>query len=256
MLLVADVGNTDTVLAGWDREELKHVWRADSRTHRTADEWAVLLRGLLEPAGLGLVDVEDLVLGSVIPEVTRMLSTMSRKHLGREALVVTSTSALGIAMEVDDPSQVGVDRLVDCLAAWARKPVASCVIDFGTATTFNYIKASGAFGGGMIAPGIKTSLEALASRGAQLRAVPIEAPPKTIGTNTVHAMQSAIVHGYAALVDGLVGKMESEAGAKLRVVATGGLAPVIAPHCARIDEVVETLTVEGYRIAWKTLRGR
>lgn len=255
MLLVADVGNTDTVFGAWDREALKHVWRVDSRTARTADEWAVLVRGLLEPAGWGLVDVEELVIGSVIPDVTRALTWMSERNLGKPALVVTSTSALGIAVEVDDPAQAGVDRVVDCLAAWARNPVASCVIDFGTATTFNYLKATGAFGGGMIAPGIKTSLEALASRGAQLKNVAIEAPPRAIGTNTQHAMQSAIVFGYAAMVEGLIARMESEAGAKLRVVATGGLAKTIAPHC-RMDEVVETLTLEGYRLAWKKLRGR
>ncbi len=250
MLLVADVGNSEVDFGAFEGESLAHVWRADSDS-RGPDEWAALLKGW----GVRPGSLEDFVIGSVRPDVAKALEKMCDAN-GTTALIVTSTSPLGIAMEVDDASKVGVDRVVDCLAAWARKPVASCVIDFGTATTFNYLTAKGAFGGGMIAPGLKTSLDALASRGAQLAPVPIEAPPSAIGKNTKHAMQSAIVYGYAALVDGLVGKMENEAGTRLRVVATGGLAPTIAPHCSRIDEVVESLTLEGLRIAWKRLRGR
>lgn len=255
MLLAVDVGNTDTVLGIFDREKLVHTWRVDSGTRRTADEYGILLGQLLASAKLGFVDVEDVVVGSVVPSITQMLGWMSERYTGRPAIVVTALSDHGLKVDIDNPAEVGPDRIVNCVAAWARKQAAAVVIDFGTATTFDYLTAGGAYAGGIIVPGIHTSLQALASRAARLQHVEVKEPPKVIGRNTIHAMQSGLFWGYVSMVDGLVDRMEKEAGTALEVIATGGLAGLIAGKSSRIKTVDESLTLEGLRIIRQRIRG-
>ena len=256
MLLVADVGNTDTVFGLWEGKTLSHVWRVDSAQRRTADELAALLTELMRMGGRehGLDEVDDVVVGSVVPSITQMIGWMTEKYVGKPAVVITAQSKLGIAVEVDNPAEVGPDRVINCLAALGHAKPPFVVIDFGTATTFDFVKKNGAYGGGIIVPGVHTALQALAAKAARLNAVEVKAPPHVIGTNTIHAMQSGLFWGYVSMVDGLVERMEKEAGAKLTVLATGGLAPLIASECRRIDEVREELTLEGLRLAWEALR--
>lgn len=254
MLLVADVGNTDTVFGLWEGKMLRRMWRVDSGTRRTADELAALLTTLLGVAGhrFGLDEIDDVVVGSVVPQVTQTISRMSERYVGKPAMVVTALSPfLGIKVEVDNPAEVGPDRVINCLAARAHAKPPLVVIDFGTATTFDYVKKNGAYAGGVIVPGVQTALAALAAKAARLNAVEIKAPPHVIGTNTIHAMQSGLFWGYVSLVDGIVDRMEKEAKAKLTVLATGGLAPLIAPATRRIRDVREDLTLEGLRLAFE-----
>ncbi len=253
MLLVADVGNTDTVFGVWVGDALAHLWRVDSAQRRTADELAALLTQLLVMSGheFGLDEIDDVVVGSVVPSVTQMIGWMSEKYVGKPALIITAQTDLGIAVEVDNPVEVGPDRVINCLAASRHAKPPFVVIDFGTATTFDYVKKNGAYGGGIIVPGVHTALQALAAKAARLNTVEIKAPPRVIGTNTVHAMQSGLFWGYVAMVDGLLDRMEKEAKSKLTVLATGGLASLIAPECRRVIDVREDLTLEGLRLAWE-----
>jgi type III pantothenate kinase len=255
MLLTIDVGNTDITLGAWKGTKLTHLWRADSQNRRTADEYAALFTEMFRMGGYTFADVEDVAIGSVVPPVTRMLRWMTEKYTGRPALVVSAESDHGLPLEVDEPREVGADRILNAVAALAHWKPPLVVVDFGTATTFDYVKKNGAYGGGPIVPGIQTSLGALVARAAQLSAVEVKEPPRVIGTNTVHAMQSGVYFGELARVDGLIERMEAESGAKLvAVIATGGLAPLIASGSRRIQEVREELTLDGLRIVRERLR--
>ncbi|HVO29464.1 MAG TPA: type III pantothenate kinase [bacterium] len=254
MLLAADVGNTDIVLGAFDGPNLHQIWRVDSTTRRTADELAVLVDRFLATEGYaGISAVSEIVVGSVVPSATRTLRMMAERR--KIPLVeVRGDANLGLTMDVDNPAEVGPDRIANALAALERFAPPLLVVDFGTATTFTYIDASGAFAGGVIAPGVTTALSALASRAARLGGVEVAAPPKAVGRNTVHAMQSGLYYGWGALVDGMVARIEAEKGEELPVIATGGLAVILADVCERIDQVVPTLTLEGLRIARDRIR--
>jgi len=255
MLLTVDVGNTDTCFGAWAGEKLTHLWRAESATRRTADEYAVLLGELFRGAGFGFTDVEDVVIGSVVPAVTRMLRWMTEKYTGRPALVISGDSDHGLPMEVESSAEVGADRVVNCIAALAHHRPPLTVIDFGTATTFDVVDKSGVFRGGLIVPGIRTGLEALAARAARLASVEVHEPRTVVGASTVRAMASGVYWGEVARVEGILARIEEEQGAKMTVLATGGLAPLVAQGSRRIQEVREDLTVEGLRLVWKRMRG-
>ena len=255
MLLVADVGNTDTVFGLFSPGgSLSQVWRAESSPRRTADEYAAFLDALLHGYGLGVSDIDELVIGSVVPAVTRNLIWFAEKHMQSAPLVVTGESPIGIPVEVDRPADVGPDRVINALAARAKWKPPLIVVDIGTATTFDVVNRQGAFVGGAIVAGPNTMLRALADKAARLPSLELARPPSVIGKSTVHAMQSGVFWGYVSLIDGLVDRIAKELGGKPRVIATGGWARVIAPACERIDEVSENLTLEGLRLAALALR--
>ena len=255
MLLAVDVGNTDTCFGAWKGAKLTHLWRVESRA-RPADELAALLAELLRIGGYAFDDLEDVVVGSVVPAVTRSLRWMTEKYTGRPAVVIAGDSDHGLAMSVDRPEEVGPDRVLNAIAALAHHKPPLVVVDFGTATTFDVVDKRGAYVGGVIFPGVQTGLAALSAKAARLSAVEIAAPPKVIGANTIHAMQSGLFWGEIGRIEGLLDRVERELGPqKPAVIATGGLARVIAPATPRIVDVREDLTLEGLRLAWERVRG-
>ena len=258
MLLVADVGNTDTVFGLFETPEAggaPRVWRVATAPRRTAEDWAAFLRERLAADAHEPRAVNALVVGSVVPEVTRALSGAAESLLGGPAVAVAGDSDLGLTMRVDAPAAVGPDRVVNCLAALARWKAPLVVVDFGTATTLDVVDASGAFAGGLIVAGPATLLASLASRTAKLPALPVARPERVIGRNTAEAMQSAAYWGSADLVDGLVARIATELGAKPTVIATGGWSSVIAPACRSIDHTDPDLTLHGLRLAASRLAG-
>ncbi len=253
VVLVADVGNTDTVFGRWEGRRLRRTWRV--RTTRLANPGraaALLARCIRSPG----TSRPRLVVGSVVPAVTRALSVASTRLLGRPARVVTAADSLGIPVKVDRPSAVGVDRVVNCLAALRLLRPPFVVVDLGTATTLDVVDRRGAFVGGVIAPGIASAMQGLVWRAARLRPVPLAAPPRVVGRNTRHAMQSGLLVAHAAMIDGLIARIESQLGTTVGVIATGGLAATVAPLSRRIGRVVPTLTLEGLCRAWEALEGR
>lgn len=257
MLLVADVGNTDTVFGLFEKPSgtgRARVWRAESNPRRSADEWAALVGQLLGAEGLQLRSVDDLAISSTVPDVTSALTWFAEKHLARAPLVVTGESDLGFAVDVDRPAEVGPDRVVNCLAALARWKPPLVVVDFGTATTFDVVSKKGAFAGGMIVAGPDTLLRSLSARTARLPTLPVARTATVIGKNTAHAMQAGGFWGSVDLVEGLLARIAKELGAKPTVIATGGFSRVVGPACRSIDHTDPDLTLEGLRLAWKRLR--
>ena len=245
LLLAIDAGNTNTVFAVYDGDNQRGQWRATTDTERTADEYAVWLAQLLslakiDPAGIGAA-----IISSVVPEAVFSLRTLCQRYYGCEALVVDHDTDLGIAVAVDNPHEVGSDRLVNTVAAYSRYGGGLIVIDFGTATTFDIVGADGAYTGGVIAPGINLSLEALHLASAQLPRVAVERPPAVIGKGTVQAMKSGVYWGYVALIEGLVARITEEFGAPMTVIATGGLAPLFEAATPVIEHVDLELTMRG-----------
>jgi type III pantothenate kinase len=251
LLLAIDVGNTQTVLGLYDGERLLEHWRTRSVHSQTADELAALVQGLLELRGRRLADVGASVLSSTVPQLGLELEAMARLHLGHEPVVVGPGVRSGLPLMVDNPHEVGPDRVVNCVAAVALLGAPCIVVDFGTAITFDAVSAEGAFVGGAIAPGVEVAMEALHGRAARLLAVELRAPARAIGRNTVANMQSGAVFGCAGMVDALVGRFRDELGApEAAAVATGGHAGLIAPHCRTVARVEPWLTLEGLRLVW------
>lgn len=251
MLLVIDIGNTNTVLGLYRGEELVRSWRLRTDRTRTADEWALAVHGLFTLAELGAGDVNGVVIASVVPPVLPAVVALCRNDLECEPLVVDADTPTGMPIRCDNPQEVGADRIVNAVAAYTRKGCSLIVIDLGTATTFDVISTQGEYLGGAIAPGLAISAEALWQRASKLPRVEVACPPRAIATNTVQSMQSGLFFGYVGLVDGIVGRMKQELGAEPYVLATGGLAGLIAPHSATIDEVDADLTLEGLRIIFE-----
>ena len=255
MLLAIDVGNTQTVAGLYDGETLAEHWRTASVRSQTADELAVELQGLLAVSGRTLQDVTSMVASSGIPQLTAALRQASRSYIGTDALVVGPGVETGLELRVPYPDEVGADRIANSVAALALTGGGPLVVvDFGTAINFDAVSADGAFVGGAIAPGVEVAVNALGERAARLFGIELRAPAQAIGTTTAENMQSGAIFGYAGLVDGLVRRFRTELGAAAAVVATGGLAPVMAPHCETIDRVEPWLTLEGLRLIWERNR--
>ena len=230
MLLAIDVGNTNISFGVFDGATLLHHVRSESARARTADEYAVLVREMLTLRGVDPNRIDSAVLASVVPTLTDTMVGLVRRGFGQEVVVVGPGIKTGMAILYDNPREVGADRIVNSVAAYDVTKGPVIVVDFGTATTFDCVTPKGEYLGGAIAPGVQISTEALFSRAARLHRVEIAKPPRVVGKNAAHSMQSGIVFGYAGLVDGIVQRITAELGYKSQVIATGGLARLIAPE--------------------------
>jgi type III pantothenate kinase len=249
MLLAVDVGNTQTVIGLFDRDALVRHWRIATEPHRTADELALIFSGLMIQAELRFDrQVTGVALSSVVPNASDALREMCLRYFHFEPMVVGPGMRTGLVIQTDNPKEVGADRVVNAVAAHARYGGPCIVLDFGTATTFDAIGAGGEYLGGAIAPGIDVSTAALVSAGAQLRTIAYAEPRSVIGKTTVEAIQSGVLYGFAGQIEGIVARMRSILGEDTPVIATGGLAAVIAPVSDVIDHHEPWLTLEGLRI--------
>ncbi len=247
MLLVVDVGNTNTVLGLFHEDKLLHDWRIRTDQSRTDDECAMLLNDLMTYSGFQISQVNAVIISCVVPPLLDALTRMSRRYCGVEPLVVNTQIKTGMKIAYDNPREVGADRIVNAVAAYARYKSALIIVDFGTATTFDYISADGVYQGGAIAPGVRISADALHENASKLPRVSLELPPLVVGRNTVNSMQSGLLFGYAGLVDGIVMRMKAEVKDHPQVIATGGLAEQIAKAATSIDAVEGQLTLDGLR---------
>ncbi|MDA0702598.1 MAG: type III pantothenate kinase [Proteobacteria bacterium] len=247
MLLAIDSGNTNIVFALYDGEVQRGQWRASSDSHRTADEHAVWLMALMALQGVTPGDVSGAIIANVVPANARALETLCRRYFRTDPVVVGAKGVdLGLAVLLPNPAEVGEDRLVNAVAAQARYPGEKIIVDFGTATTFDIVDAEGSYIGGVIAPGVNLSLEALYMAAARLPRIGIARPEQVIGRSTVPAMQSGIFWGYVGMVEGLVARIRAEYGAKdPTVIGTGGLAVLFADATEAIDHVDPDLTMRG-----------
>ena len=251
MLLAIDIGNTETTLGVFDGDELKATWHTATVIHRTADEHAILLFNLLGRQGLQASDVKEVSLCSVVPPITSIYEDMFQRHFNVSLLVVAAGIKTGVRICMDNPKEVGADRIVDAVAAHHLYGGPVIVVDFGTATTFDTVSGKGDYLGGAIAPGMITAAEAMARETAVLPRVELARPDRVIGTNTIDAMKSGIVFGYVAMVEGMVARIQRELGARTKVVATGGYAGLIARETKVIDEVNPDLTLVGLRLVYR-----
>jgi type III pantothenate kinase len=249
MLLAADVGNTQTVLGLFRDGELSDHWRLTTRHSTTADELGVLLGGLFD-----FDSVDAICLSSTVPALVREWELLAGKWAEAPLLVVGPGVKTGIRIRYDDPREVGPDRIANAVAAKERYGAPVIVVDFGTSTNFDVVSTAGEYVGGVLAPGVEISMDALFARAARLVKVDFAAPPSVIGKTTVGGLQSGLVYGFAGQVDGIVGRIREELGTDARVVATGGLADLVAPHSATIELVDGFLTLEGLRIVWELNR--
>jgi type III pantothenate kinase len=256
MLLVIDVGNTNTSLGVYRDGVLLAHWRLTTSPSRTVDEYGVHARNLFELAHMDFKDIEAIAVASVVPPLNYTVRRMAEVYFNLTPLFIDHTTDTGLKILYEPSSDVGADRIVDAVAAITRHGAPCIVVDFGTATTFNAINSAGEYLGGLITPGIMISSEALFSRTAKLPRVDIKRPLKVIGSSTVAAMQSGLYYGYAGLVDGVLEKMIEEMGTKPRIIATGGLASLIATGSKFIEEVDDTLTLEGLRLINERVRGK
>jgi type III pantothenate kinase len=248
LLLAIDIGNTNIALGVFEGSKLLHHWRVGTHRYATSDEYAAQTRALFDLADLAVERVSDAVIASVVPPLSPILERTCTKVLRKEPLIIGPGVRTGMAIRVDNPKEVGADRIVNSVAAFDQLGGPVIVIDFGTATSFDCVSAAGEFVGGAIVPGILVSLEALVDRASKLSTVEIERPPTVIGRNTTHSLQSGMLFGFAGLVDAMVERIRAELGSNARTVATGGLAHVIALESRTIDKIEPFLTLEGLRL--------
>ncbi|HZS95041.1 MAG TPA: type III pantothenate kinase [Chloroflexota bacterium] len=250
-LLAIDVGNTNIVLGLFTGDCLVHRWRVATDSRRMPDEYAVTIAALFSLAGYDAGDVDAAIIASVVPAVESTLGAAVRTLIGREPVVVSPALDSGLKIVYSPASAVGADRIANAVETLRRYGAPAIVVDFGTATTFDAISKEGAYVGGAIAPGLEIAQEALVSRAARLTPVPLVAPPSAVGTTTIGSIQSGAIYGYAGLVDGLVRRFRSEIGDGAVVIATGGLAEIIAPHAASVQYVDPDLTLRGLRLLFE-----
>lgn len=251
MLLTVDVGNTNITLGVYQDETLIGAWRVGTVHGRMPDEYGLQFLGLLRHKGIEPNQLHGAALASVVPPLTSTIMQALDGYLGQTPLVVGAGVKTGVRIVYEDPKAVGADRVVDAAAVQRLYGAPACVVDFGTATTFDAINRQGDYLGGAIAPGIGIAADALFQRTAKLTRVELVAPPAAIGRNTVHAMQSGLVFGYVGLVEGMVARFRAELGQDMVVVGTGGLASVIAAETNVIDHVAPWLTLDGLRLVWE-----
>jgi type III pantothenate kinase len=249
MLLAIDIGNTNTVLGLFQDEALVQDWRIRTEVDMTVDEYAIILRSLFAVHEIPVGSVGDVIISCVVPPVLNSTERFCQRFFRTTPLVVGPGIRTGMPILYDNPKEVGADRIVNAVAAYEQQKKAVIVVDFGTATTFDYISERGEYMGGVISPGIMISCEALFQKASKLPRVEIFArPPSIIAKNTIASMNAGIVYGYAGLVEGIISRMKKEAGHEIYVVATGGLAALIASECKLIDSVDEYLTLNGLKI--------
>jgi len=251
MLIAIDVGNTQTVMGLYDGEQLLDSWRLSTVRDRTSDEYRLYFAGLLRQDGYRLEDVDGVALSAVVPEAKAAMIRVAEDLIDGDLVVVGPGVHTGMAINIDNPREVGADRVVNSVAAKHRYGVPVVAVDFGTSTNMDVVDASGAYIGGAIAPGLEVSETALIAATAALRRVERTSPRAAIGRNTVEAMQSGLVFGHAGLVDGLVERLVAEVGGNPTVVATGGLASTIVPHCRTVSIVDANLTLDGLRLIYE-----
>ncbi|MFP5212222.1 MAG: type III pantothenate kinase [Acidobacteriota bacterium] len=255
MLLALDIGNTNTVLGLFKDEQLIHEWRIRTEVNTTVDEYAIMVRSLFAANDLPFRDVNHVIISCVVPPVLNSLERFCKKYYNITPLIVGPGIRTGMPIFYDNPKEVGADRIVNAVAAYDLYKKATIVVDFGTATTFDYISERGEYMGGVISPGIMISCEALFFKTSKLPRVEIFArPPSILAKNTIASMNAGIVYGYSGLVEGILRRMKQEVGTDPIVVATGGLATLIASECPLIDEVDDSLTLKGLRIIFERNR--
>ena len=252
MILVVDVGNTNIVLGMYKGKELLHHFRISTSRQSTVDEYGVLIHNLFQMSDILVSEIEGVIVSSVVPPLVGVVEEMCHKYIKRSPLIVGPGIKTGLNLRYENPREVGADRIVNAVAAVEQYGGPLIVVDFGTATTFDCIDDLGNYLGGAIVPGIGIATEALVQRASKLPRVELEKPKKVIGRNTVHAMQAGIIFGYAGQVDGLVKRIKAEMGTdNVKVIATGGLAELIASESDSIDKIDPLLTLEGLRIIFE-----
>jgi type III pantothenate kinase len=254
MLLAIDVGNTQTHVGMYRGEELVDHWRLATDRDATADALAAVLSNLLGLRELRLRDVDAGIFSSVVPVLGHEYEQVSERYLGGALLQVGPQLKIGMPIRMDNPHEVGADRVVNAVAAYERCGGACIVVDFGTSTNYDVVSGEGEYLGGVLAPGVEISIEALAQRAARLFKVELEAPPQVIGKSTAAALQSGVIYGFAGQVDAIVRRLREELGEEATAIATGGLAGPIVPFCEEIDEVDDLLTLEGLRVIFERNR--
>jgi type III pantothenate kinase len=254
MLLVVDVGNTQTHIGMFRGTELVEHWRFATVRQSTADELGAALRSLLALRGLAFDDVDASIVSSTVPQLRPEWTEMASRYLDQEMPVVGPGLRTGMPIRYDNPREIGPDRLVNAVAGFAQLGGPCVIVDFGTAVTHDIVSVDGEYLGGVIFPGVEISLEALSDRAAALPRIDLVEPRSLIGKSTVDAIRSGMIFGYAAMVDGIVGRLREQLGAETKAIATGGLAHVVVPFCDSLDTVDDLLTLTGLRLIWERNR--
>lgn len=251
MLLTIDIGNTNITIGCYQADKLDCRWRLATDHERMADEYGIQLTSLLRHGEINIRDVQAICLASVVPPLTGRIVQACRQYLQKDPFIIDSTVNIGVSILMDDPTSVGADRLVDAAAVHKLYGGPACIVDFGTATTFDALDKDGNYLGGAIAPGIGISADALFQRTSKLPRVDLVRPPSVIGKNTIHAMQSGLLFGYVAMVEGMVARFRQILGNDMKVIGTGGLAEIVANETKTIEIVAPWLTLDGLQMIWE-----
>lgn len=257
MLLAFDIGNTNIHMGVWQEDQWRLSWRARTVAEKMPDEYAVLVRNFLTTADVGYRAISGVIISSVVPTLTPVFQDLVKRYLERDPIIVRSDSQLGIKVAIDIPEQAGADRLCNAVAMSRLYGAPAISVDFGTSTNFDVLSANNEYIGGALAPGINLAHDALVSRAAKLHKVDLVPPPRPIGSNTIHAMQSGIFWGYVGMIDGILTRIKGQLNSdKTQVIATGGLAPLFKEHITLIDHIAPELTLDGLRLIYEMNNGK